>query len=373
MRKLWIASVVVLLAISGTGAAVVIALPPVPEQVIEGHTVFLTIEIVPRPVGNATKSEEYAAAVAVLVRERLVEVTAKNTLTRFPGVLWFNDQYLVDPEGSSKSSRTTKITMRYPCSGAVIAVNRGDLVVDQDMGGNWTLTSPTYVESYFITDPNDRSWYVDLWNTSYGPPAWSTAILNNQSGVGVPDNGICKGSTIPDEKFCFPSPLQENLPPALGCPQGGNAIFPSHESPGANGRNWGSALEYNAVLYMRLIHLNKFAAPKDHTETTGAAWQNDVSGCSPSVTNTWNCPGGNDDREGNSHPYNPGYVFNPYDGANNHGGSDICNGIGADCHATRNIDLYYGYVAAPLVRKLVVEDLTGSTAPYHCHQSFATC
>lgn len=104
-----------LMLIPALGVATAIVLPPVPEQLIEGHTVFTVIEMRSRTQTNETR---FAAAVAVLVRE-YEEV--KRT-QRFPGVLWFNDQYLVDP-----LQRTVDFeAFRYPCGGAVLAVNAGD-------------------------------------------------------------------------------------------------------------------------------------------------------------------------------------------------------------------------------------------------------
>ncbi|HET6403335.1 MAG TPA: hypothetical protein VFH78_01705, partial [Candidatus Thermoplasmatota archaeon] len=75
------------MAVPALGAATPIVVPPVPEQLVEGHTVFTVIEIV---AVTATNETRFAAAVAVLVRE----YQARNAAQRFPGVLWFNDQYL---------------------------------------------------------------------------------------------------------------------------------------------------------------------------------------------------------------------------------------------------------------------------------------
>ncbi len=97
------------LAVPAYAAATQIVLPGLVEEVVEGHTVFAVIE--KARFSNATIE---AAAVAVLVREIRVATEAVQS------VLWFNDQFLVSP------SRNGKIYERYPCGGAVIAVNAGD-------------------------------------------------------------------------------------------------------------------------------------------------------------------------------------------------------------------------------------------------------
>lgn len=113
-RMLAVAAVLVM-AVPALGAATPIVVPPVPEQLVEGHTVFTVIEIV-----RATRTTEsrFAAAVAVLVRE----YEANQRAQRFPGVLWFNDQYLVNPLQQAAENAA----FRYPCGGAVMAVNAGD-------------------------------------------------------------------------------------------------------------------------------------------------------------------------------------------------------------------------------------------------------
>jgi hypothetical protein len=113
-RMLAVAAVLVM-AVPALGAATPIVVPPVPEQLVEGHTVFTVIEIA--RVTN-TAEVRFAAAVAVLVRE----YQASNVAQRFPGVLWFNDQYLVNPSQDASNFEA----FRYPCGGSVIAVNAGD-------------------------------------------------------------------------------------------------------------------------------------------------------------------------------------------------------------------------------------------------------
>lgn len=113
-RMLAVAAVLVM-AVPALGAATPIVVPPVPEQLVEGHTVFTVIEIV---AATQTNEVRFAAAVAVLVRE----YQARNVAQRFPGVLWFNDQYLTNPYQDENDFAR----FRYPCGGAVMAVNAGD-------------------------------------------------------------------------------------------------------------------------------------------------------------------------------------------------------------------------------------------------------
>lgn len=119
-RMLAVAAVLVM-AVPALGAAAPIVVPPVPEQLVEGHTVFTVIEIIS---GEQTRTNEtrFAAAVAVLVRE--YNNNARVNAQRFPGVLWFNDQYLVNPEQGDGPGGGA--SFRYPCGGAVMAVNAGD-------------------------------------------------------------------------------------------------------------------------------------------------------------------------------------------------------------------------------------------------------
>ena len=335
-------AMVLLLSLPAAGSAALIVVPPVPEQLVEGHTVFATIEIVP----GATGEHEFAAAVAVLVRD----LTRDFKNSRFPGVLWFNDQFVIEPE---QQRRQPAPRVRFPCTGALIAVNRGD-PVDQDPAGRWTLVNASYAnESYFITDPNDHQWIVDLWNTTYGTAAWTVAIMNRQADSNTPDNGVCRGSRYTDDVRA--------------------------EDPGDHGMDYPcdgcNTIEYNALLYFRLSHLRHQNVTKDHRDGSPDRLA-DVAGCHPSSTNAWRCPANDDAREGNSHAYlgARGVPFDPYDGAGNHGQSAECvDGALMDCHATFDIDIYYGYVPRPLLRTFWLVDTPGSDAPYHCHEDPQLC
>lgn len=252
-RMLAVAAVLAM-AVPALGAATPIVVPPVPEQLVEGHTVFTVIEIVAVTQTNETR---FAAAVAVLVREYDAEVRNQ----RFPGVLWFNDQYLVNPSSAANNNAA----FRYPCGGAVMAVNAGDpdprvVIARVGDGGNtygadgdltvgdseqtytyppwnkpypgtysygndyaWVGVDPAdqevysdtvvgstpaagvagtamnvlgvpvnqpngpfdYRESYLITDPNDHSWVIDVYDfyTRYGVDADEAGTVN--PGVGT--------------------------------------------------------------------------------------------------------------------------------------------------------------------------------------------
>jgi hypothetical protein len=357
--KTWIIPLAVLMVVPALGAATPIVVPPVPEQLVEGHTVFTVIEQV---TTNTTSSQEFAAAVAVLVRE--ASVIQSNE--RFPGVLWFNDQYLVDPVSNANNNPN----IRYPCTGAVMAANAGDTIPPAPG------TTETYIESYLITDPNDNQWNVDKWSETSALatyPVWTVALLGNDAGANTPDDGVSNCNPFND---CSGLLTQ--------CPASDNGSGSGFPTPGATGY-----LKYNAVLYFYLEDLTVAGANKFHnpagpqTYTAGA----DASGCqvgtNPVFPDQWPCPNNNDDQEGNSHPFNP---FNGLPvcvncvGRGNHGGSaGVIPGTnqGGDgvqgSHATRDIDLVYTAHPTPLTRNYRVIDTEGSTAPYYCEEWFAKC
>ena len=363
-RALLLATLALASITAGVGAAA-LAIPPLPEQVVEGHTVFTTIETAP----TTSSTEEFAAAVAVLVREINQQVTA----ARFPGVLWFNDQFLVNPFQERLEDEPME---RFPCTGAVLAVPQGD--GDPRVGAPGVFDADAYVESYLVTDPNDYVWEVDRWNVS-GRPVWTVAVMNNQPGYGTPDDGTCTGgAAVPQCGYGLQVPT-------AGCPRMLRGVH-VEGLPAAGGRNPGDhgygypcgdvgtscePVRYNALLYFLLSDLpDAGVAPKDHNASDpNSDWWYDVAACQ-AYTEPWPCPEDDDDREGNSHPYHPHSPLQPQAGAGNHGGSASCDGDAAtdqNCHATRRIDIYYGVAAAPEERRYRVLDLVGSSAPYHCH------
>ena len=440
--RTWIIALAALLVLPAVGAAATIAVPPVPEQLVEGHTVFTVIEV--RNATNITQ-EEFHAAVAVLVREIEQRVNAN----RFPGVLWFNDQYLVNPT----SSLSRVVEARYPCTGAVLGVdvtaadprpNAGTVnPLHVDLGGN-------YVESYHITDPNDRVWDVDKWLIT-GDFVWTVAMKNNQAGYNVPDDGESNCAPYSDMGCDVPgvndimyeaflgdgeSDTRDNTVKQGSDTDAGGFCKYRYKDPATNGYGYpcgqdddGIAdppnghyncpnLQYNALLYFRIQDLASAGDAKDHEPGTADS-TDDVSGCHPSYgwygeggeypgggysgpggsapPRVWPCPDGDDDREGNSHPYNPElpWPLMSYAGRYNHGGSGgDCDGDGVVdqptedidgvtrrndytgdylCHATRNINLYFHHWQAPTLRDYYLIDVVGSAAPYHCHDAREVC
>lgn len=408
--RIWIFAIAALLVLPAVGAAAVIAVPPVPEQLVEGHTVFTVIEL----AANRTSArEEFAAAVAVLVREVEREVDA----TRFPGVLWFNDQYLTPPTNNVDRN----VNVRHPCTGAVLAVD-SLYGFDPRDEFNGVLAAPTYVESYLITDPNDYQWIVDKWDGADGF-IWTVAINNNQAGYSTRDDGESNCAPREDmRRGVYIDPLGTRVAsPIGGCevpgpdlnddpgPSGDDCRYRyydpgRHDADPTDSYDEGMGypcencpnLQYNAVLYMFLADLNDVGVLKDHTDGS-ADRMADVSGChaeyggyTGSTPRSWPCPADDDNREGNSHAYNPElpWPIQSYDGRFNHGGSGDCDGDGVvdgppggdlyyggdyDCHATRDVSIYYDIATLPVLRTFRVLDVEGSTAPFHCHDHQAVC
>ncbi|HEX2021118.1 MAG TPA: hypothetical protein VHH36_00270 [Candidatus Thermoplasmatota archaeon] len=355
----------------GVGAAAII-LPPQPEQLVEGHTVFTVIQ--PASPDTGPEVTEYAAAVAVLVREFKSPVD----YSRFPGVLWFNDQYLVNPSSSCSQGANCNPTFRYPCTGAVLAVNQGG-----PDPRTLTLSDASYIESYRIKDPNNKVWTIDVWTPDNGGTnvtVWAVTIggATNDANRATADNGNsgCNGLVYTDGAT-KKDPGDEN----------------GRRYPADCGATACPGLQYNALLLMRLKDLTIPGTAKNHTEGSTDR-TGDVSGCEDtpkyaSSTPVWPCPAGDDNREGNSHPYNPDTATATYAGENNHGGSADCNaglaGNDQNCHATFQVDIYYGTAPVPTTRsypqvwrdaamtKSVYEEdgstanTDGSTAPYHGH------
>ncbi|HVM44519.1 MAG TPA: hypothetical protein VM582_01190, partial [Candidatus Thermoplasmatota archaeon] len=236
LRRLIAIGLVALLVLATVGASAPIVVPPASETLLEGHTVFGVIDIVSR---TETREARFAAAVAILVRE----VNKIERAERFPGVAWFNDQYLVNPTSSYEDQAARgpfdlrrplgPYSFRYPCGGAVMAVNAGDPdprvalaradaknlplppplstdvalfapegadTYDEDYawldaevdaaGPSVDLHSDTvvgasllrrfdYNESYLITDPNDHTWIIDKYDfyTRDGVSAGARALL----------------------------------------------------------------------------------------------------------------------------------------------------------------------------------------------------
>jgi len=256
-----------ILGIPALGVAAPIVAPysgPEAEQLVEGHTVFTVIE---RQIETNTTSEKFAAAVAVLVREYRRD-TAQ---ARFPGVLWFNDQYLVNPNNAYDDAAA----YRYPCGGAIMAVERGNPdpraqlaevtanggtisspgasgntndyaridVDDGSTGGTAGVFSDTlgsadglgivsgvtgapvdYVESYLITDPNDHRWIIDKYQ------GYSRTTLSGSGPTSTTDyvwvvNTMGSPAFIPDDGDTTCNPfwdLLDTSQPTTGYAEGEN-------------------------------------------------------------------------------------------------------------------------------------------------------
>lgn len=374
MRRMLILIIAGTCMIAGVGSAAVFLPAPAPEQLVEGHTVFSIIEKFPCTCTNGSR---FAAAVAILVRD--VEVSESHY--RFPGVLWFNDQYLVD---GSKTDQSPLTTVRYPCSGSVLAVRAGDpdprVYSDADFYAG-------YVESYYISDPNNHVWNVDKWNVN-GSLVWSVALNGNDPLSDSSDDGECSGPPPYQDGggLCQTRLFNNTCVPGMGPDSpggpytsvGDNGYFYPCGDPSATC----NLIQYNALLYFQWEDLNVDTMVKDHTPGSPDR-RNDVSGCQngtyqdPSVAD-WPCPVGDDDREGNSHAYGPdngsavflaGWPFGTDVGRDNHGGSADCNNDTTPdqlCHATAMIDIYFDNAPVPLSRQYAVYDAEGNSAPFYC-------
>jgi len=414
--------------------------PRATETLVEGHTVFAVVqatictdpdtdERIPCPGGSTTDFDisydvranvtlqRLGTAVAVLVRDRVKEVTpapippncATNRdivvtiLYENPGVLWFNDQFLVGDDldivetdvdanvdvctKQSSIAFNPAYSWRYPCGGWVWSTQAGN--PDPRTFGSWS-----YQESYRITDPNDKSWIID----KYSPLALGTGVVSvdQQLDLGLDDDD---GSPYPyaydsDDLYdgdlravvggtnsmaaiqyylggfnLWTVPLQgtgtcmtTGAPDGFG-PTSGQSSTPytdtaSHnpaynffyvDSDGA-GPNHLEDVKYNAVLFYFFEDL----VPKN-VKIHGNGGQNDgdLSFCQAG-TQEWDCgTGRNDDSEGNSHPYN--------DASADSGPIHV--------HPTASVDLYYHNVAPPGTgpKNYAVYDLVGSAAPKHAH------
>ncbi|HLE96236.1 MAG TPA: hypothetical protein VI997_02605, partial [Candidatus Thermoplasmatota archaeon] len=181
------------------------------ETLVEGHTVFAVVQATicidtetdeSKGCPGGTNSDfdvsydvranmtvqRMGAAVAVLVRDRVKEVSAAPmnpkcatnrdlVVTLFyenPGVLWFNDQFLVgddldiiEADVDANADICTKkstidfnanaLSWRYPCGGWVWATQSGN--PDPRTFASWA-----YQESYYVTDPNDKVWIIDKYS-----------------------------------------------------------------------------------------------------------------------------------------------------------------------------------------------------------------
>jgi hypothetical protein len=287
-----------------------------PATLVEGHTVHATL----------------GAAAAVAPNGLPVKGTPitqpifASTESTFPGVRWFNDQYVVDPLANSGEPRrdfsagaavlVSDASGRTPCTGALFVVDHGAA----DPRGS--LTQESYLESYIVTDPNDRTWNVDRWASPIdGGSVYTVAINDNQDGYNVPDDGTSNCAPVRDG--------------VIAHGQGDNGLtYPGRETLVPGG------IQYNTYVFAFTSDL--------HVAGALVAHQSGGAGRAAGAL------------AGNSHAFDPlpGLLRSP---ASSHGGSDGAAGT----HATRQVDLYYGATDAPLVRQFRLVDSTeGSLAPF---------
>lgn len=362
-RMLAVAAVLVL-AVPVLGAAAPVVVPTAtPEQLVEGHTVFTVIEVSRNAQINGTT--RFAAAVAVLVRE----YTSENRNVRFPGVLWFNDQYLVNPE----SGEDGVVDYRYPCGGAVMAVNRGDPDPRVNLAGvgvttapgqtTWTTTGSaphdnvnasvdasgatptasassdalvnsmglpivtpatyTYKETYTITDPNDHMWVIDRYNgysrTSqslqnapvYQFPVWVVNIMGTPAFI--PDDGSLSCTPFYDGTLQQTNQLScgTNAVPAFGL-GGQDDPCAGYAQPSRNGYCYSGqpAADFGndcSKAPIRLYNAVLYFKLEDLTDEGAPRTHTTASTDTNGCQQgtEWTCPSGSDDAEGNSHPFHP--------------------------------------------------------------------
>ena len=176
-----------------------------------------------------------------------------------------------------------------------------------------------YVESYYVTDPNDWAWVIDLWTLNYtsgattynSVPVWTINVQGSgHFADGVADDGTSDCAPYVDSVNSAPNTLA-----------------------GVTIRAY-PTLTYNALLYMRWKDL------------TPAVTDLPVLFGEPNrVTTT---------EQGNSHPHN----FNhPGDAGMPH------------IHETARVDVYFTSDARPqpALRTYYINDVVGSTAPFHTH------
>jgi len=367
------------------------------EQVVEGHNVYTVMQaVVNRNITGVT----------VLARE----------IVMAQGKLWFNDQYLLRPDQVQATLNTTNSGLvecgykmnntqygcvRYPCGGAVAAVQAGH----PSPGAAAKRTE--YIESYYVTDPNDHTFIVDKYrkvaerNPNYQgrgedlekfftdrnlpPPEqytnkWFVWVANLRgSPVFVADDGNSNCNPFIDNPSAgYYEPTNPgNNGGASYCYDGNPALFGETPGGGCAYDAYNSTFDkstkvqyhnyrrYNAelVFYMEDF-VSGFTPNYAKTTVKGGKLHgnasDDTNGCESQAGGAkpwteWYCPSGNDNKEGNSHPFNP---------TDNGGGK-----LKDHAHDTAFVDLYwYGSsrpAPEPAVRNYRIFDVEGSGAPFH--------
>jgi hypothetical protein len=246
-----------LLVVPSFGVADPIREAPRPEELVEGHTVFLTIDAYQFDPGSNDTAPALAGPTAPSLTPEAQGVFQQRW-ERYAGVLWFNDQYLSNADLRSTSGFGAGETMRSeyaaalavlvraddgrgirePCGGAVLAVNAGDpdpRMLMASIDGSDPVTGDSseravigvktgepdaftdgpilapfeYMESYRLTDPNGHAWIIDKYLatvriglsegivTSYAYPVWVANILGTPSFVPDADPPTSDDSCVP--------------------------------------------------------------------------------------------------------------------------------------------------------------------------------
>ena len=407
--------------------------PRATETLVEGHTVFAVIQAT-LCIGDYGETTEYVAscsypgdsdfdvswdvranvtvqrlgtAVAVLVRDRVKPYTPPPVApecsnnrdvvaTLFyenPGVLWFNDQFLVgddldvlevdvdaNVDVCQKEANIVfndqDLVWRYPCGGWVFATQAGN----PDPRSYIALFN--YQESYRIEDPNGYVWIIDKFGLGptigtvvpYQDEMQDLGIDEDAPGYDYDDGAdgdlrAVVGSYDGGQLGYYLAYYNLWTVPVMGLdtqdqgPTSGANCAPyadtaSHdETPYGDGGDDTTRL-YNAVLFFFFEDLvSDVAGVKVHGE--GQADDGDTSGCQPTAggyATEWECGAGRtDDMEGNSHPFNP----------------NSADSGPAHIHPTARVDLYFSNVAAnspaDADRVYAVYDTVGTAAPFHTH------
>lgn len=329
----------VILAVPASFAEPVVV-PPVSEFAVEGHTVYAVIESTFREGSNAAVPPPYAKG--PLARSLgLPPLPQPSGAPTANAVRWMNDQDLV-PSGGARGAAVAVLVRenaivpgfagsRSPCTGAVIAVDAGSMDPRQFAEG-WLPLS--YQESYFVRDPNQNEWVIDMWmGESWDGtlPIFTVALLGASASSPVPDDGASDCAPFVDR-------ARAHEPEGRAYPDGR-----------------GGSLEYNALLYLPIDRLTVAGPSKDHR---AGSWDLDVDVAACSLASA--CPGNDDDREGNSHPYAPYQpLFPSRPEARRAPEENVCPGPLDGCHDTRMLDLYYGPWPEPAMRVFTLVDAEG--------------
>jgi len=409
--------------------------PSVTEQLVEGHTVFAVInaticikrapgggkaEAVDCPVvgplfNNATDLEarvnmtlqRMGAAVAVLVRDRSKELrpepvpprcatnrdVAVSVLLENPGVLWFNDQFLVGDDldivetdvdanvdvcsRSSLFGFAPSENWRFPCGGWIVATQGGNPDPRTFLGAPWQ-----YVETYHIVDPNDHVWDIHKWQF-FSPIAIGVIpSFSDAESVPMPDGGTLDTQVSVQSSYGYHLSLYNMWSvPVQGTgacmqvgakdvgPTSGQSSTPFTDTasrappydtfytdPDGSGPKHLEQVKYNAVLFFFFEDLVPNGV-KDHGN--GGGDDGDLSFCAAG-SNEWDCGVGRTDAdEGNSHPYNDAEPSAPGEPASGP----------RHLHPTADVDLYFSNdpPPKPAIVHYAVYDTVGSSAPRHTH------